>query len=84
MPKKPAKLRPDVAETAFRVMMEATGQAPKTTPGEGSKNPEAVRRGALGGKKGGAARSQSLTKAKRSAIARKGATARWADRRKES
>jgi hypothetical protein len=29
MPKKPAKLRPDVAETAFRVMREATGEAPK-------------------------------------------------------
>lgn len=37
MPKKPSKasttkLRPDVAETAFRVMMEATGQAEKTPP----------------------------------------------------
>jgi hypothetical protein len=32
MPKKPAKLRPDVAEIAFRTMMDATGQAPKTLP----------------------------------------------------
>ena len=30
--KKPAKLRPDVAETACRVMQEATGEAPKTLP----------------------------------------------------
>ncbi len=30
--KKPANLRPDVAETAFRVMQEATGERPKTRP----------------------------------------------------
>lgn len=39
------KLRPDVAEAAFRVMLEATGQAPKTDPGAREKNPEAVKRG---------------------------------------
>ena len=35
MAKKPTprtKLRPDVNETAHRVMIEATGQAPKTAP----------------------------------------------------
>ena len=32
MAKKPAKLRPDAAEIAFRVMQEATGEAPKTRP----------------------------------------------------
>jgi hypothetical protein len=61
MPKKPPKdgpdkLRPDVAETAYRVMLEATGQAPKTQPGEGKKNPEAVKRGRAGGKRGGTAK----------------------------
>jgi hypothetical protein len=30
--KKAAKLRPDVAETAFRVFQEAIGEAPKTLP----------------------------------------------------
>ena len=52
-PKKPKdgpnKLRPDVAETAYRTMLEAIGEAPKTLPpserGKGEKNPEAVRRG---------------------------------------
>lgn len=48
------KLRPDVNETAFRVMREATGQAPRTKPpgerDEGEKNPEAVKRGEKGGK----------------------------------
>ena len=53
------KLRPDVAQIAHRVGMEATGQWPKTKPPEQrteeDKNPEAVRRGRKGG----------LTKAKR-------------------
>lgn len=79
MPKKPAKLRPDVAETAFRVMREATGEAPKTLPPSErtEKNRDAVRRGATGGKKGGRARARSLTKAERVKIARKGARSRW-------
>jgi hypothetical protein len=72
MPKKPTtKMRPDVNETAYRVMMEATGQAPKTVPGQ-SKNPDAVKRGAKGGK----ARATKLTPAKRSEIARKGGRAK--------
>lgn len=52
MPKKPVKesphkLRPDVAETAYRVMMEATGQTEKTVPPHDrtkeQRNPEAAR-----------------------------------------
>ena len=50
-PEKRTKLRPDVNEVAHRVMLEATGQAPKTLPpGERSgdqKNPEAVARGGI-------------------------------------
>ena len=55
MPKKKpaANLRPDVAETAYRTMLEAIGEAPKTVPpserAKGEKNPEAVKRGAKGG-----------------------------------
>jgi len=82
MPKKPVKesphkLRPDVAETAFRVMQEATGQAPKTRPGEGEKNPDAVSRGSKGGRKGGKARASSLSEAERQEAARFAALARW-------
>ncbi len=48
------KLRPDVNEIAHRVMLEATGQAPKTQPpserSEDLKDPEAVRRGTRGAK----------------------------------
>jgi hypothetical protein len=58
-PARTPKLRPDVAETAFRVMLEATGQATKTVPPHEreatDKNAEAVRRG----KKGGRPRRQS-------------------------
>jgi hypothetical protein len=41
------------------------------------KNQAAVELGRLGGKKGGTARAARLTKEERSAIARKGAAARW-------
>lgn len=42
------------------------------------KNPAAVALGRLGGLKGGKARAASLTKKKRSEIAKKAAAARWA------
>lgn len=77
--KKPAKLRPDVAETAFRVMQEATGEAPKTLPPSErtEKNPDAVARGAKGGKKGGKARAKKLTAEQRETVAMLAAEARW-------
>lgn len=76
---KPAKLRPDVAEVAFRVMQEATGLVPKSLPpGSGEKNPEAVKRGRKGGKKGGKARAKAMTPAERVAIATTAAKSRWA------
>jgi hypothetical protein len=79
MPKKRANLRPDVAETAFRVMQEAIGEAAKTLPPSErvDKNPEAVRRGRLGGEKGGAARAGRLSAKKRKAIAKTAASKRW-------
>lgn len=76
--KKAAKLRPDAAEIAFRVMQEATGEAPKTPPpGERPKNADAAERGAKGGKKGGKARAEKLTGEQREAIAQVAALARW-------
>ncbi len=88
MPKKPPKdgphkLRPDVAETAYRVMREATGQVPKTKPGEREKNPDAVKRGRAGGKIGGKARSASLTKEQLTETARHASAARWKNRGQE-
>lgn len=84
-PKKesPHKLRPDVAETAYRVMQEAIGEAPKTLPpgerSEAQKHPEAVRRGKEGGKKGGKARADTLSPDELSKMAKKAAEARWQD-----
>lgn len=77
--KKTAKLRPDVAETAFRVMQEAIGEAPKTLPPRErtEKNPEAVARGQRGGEKGGRARAESLTPERRTKIAKRAARSRW-------
>ena len=44
---------------------------------EPEKNPHAVALGRLGGQKGGKARASKLSSAKRKAIARKAAKARW-------
>lgn len=77
--KKPAKLRPDVAETAFRVMREATGEAPKTLPPSErmDKNADAIKRGRKGGKKGGAARAKKTSDEQRARSATVAAIARW-------
>ena len=85
MPKKKpiakTKLRPDMSETAHRVMLEATGQAPKTIPPsereDSDKNPEAVARGAKGGRIGGKARADALTDEELSRAAITAAHARW-------
>ena len=77
------KLRLDVNEIAHRVMLEATGQAPKTVPPgertEDEKNPEAVARGAKGGEVGGKARIESLSDRQRRQLAKKAAKKRWED-----
>lgn len=82
MSKKPAKLRPDAAEIAFRVMQEAIGEAPKTLPPKErrEKNAEAARRGSVGGKKGGQSRARKLNAEQRRAIASAAAKKRWRKR----
>jgi hypothetical protein len=69
----------DVNELAFSIVQQATGQIPKVAPPvvPVKKNAAAVTLGRLGGLKGGKARADSLTKAKRVAIAKKAAAARW-------
>jgi hypothetical protein len=81
MPRKPQKLREDMAETARRVFLESIGEATKTFPPDErtEKNPEAVKRGRKGGKKGGKARADKLSARERSALAKRGARARWKD-----
>lgn len=73
MPKPTKGPREDVNQAAFRVVAQATGEAPREMP----KSPAAVARGRLGGTKGGKARAAKLTKARRSEIARRAAAARW-------
>jgi len=67
---------PDPNVLAYNIVQQATGQIPKVDPNDG-KNPAAVSLGRLGGLKGGKARAEALTPAKRKAIAKKAAAARW-------
>jgi predicted RNA-binding protein YlqC (UPF0109 family) len=88
MPKRSSKRPRDVNQLASLLVDEATRETPgspedvavvalETDHGVRMKNQAAVELGRLGGKKGGTARAARLTKEERSAIARKGAAARW-------
>jgi ribosomal protein S6E (S10) len=70
----------DFATNARRIVEQAIGEkldgSPLDDPNAG-KNPAAVALGKLGGAKGGAARAAALSPAKRRAIAKKAAQARW-------
>ena len=73
-PKRPR----DFNQLAKLIVDQATGQAPRDVSAtDEGKNPAAVALGRLGGLKGGKARAKSLSKRKRSEIARKAAKARW-------
>lgn len=71
MPKK------DFSQIAFDVVQRATGEAPKTP--EPTAKQEAGRKGGLSG---GKARSDALSKERRSDIASEAAKARWAKKSK--
>ena len=79
----PKRSSSDLNETAFRIMQQSTGQVAPVPPPAPAKNPAAVALGRLGGLKGGIARKTKLSKAKRSAIARKAVNARWRKYRKD-
>jgi hypothetical protein len=81
---KPKRPR-DISQLALAVVAEATGSElppamKRAAPPEREKNPAAVALGKLGGAKGGAARAAKLSPARRKAIAKKGAEARWRNR----
>lgn len=68
-----AKNRPrDPNQLAYQIMLESTGQVPKTQP-PAAKDPAAV---ALG-RKGGVARAAAMPAKVRTQIAAKAAKARW-------
>ena len=81
MPRGPkGEKRPrDLNQWAKRMVDIATGEVEDRapTPEEQGKDPAAVKRGQLGGAKGGKARAERLTPEERSAAARKAVQARW-------
>jgi hypothetical protein len=79
MAKHPKRPR-DPAQLAKLIVDIATGEVEdrEPAPKEEGKNPAAVTLGRLGGIKGGKARADRLTGERRSEIARRAATTRWA------
>ena len=75
--KKKLKLREDASTMAHRIMLEATGQAPKTPDPDAGKDAAAMARGKKGGAKGGKVRAARLTKEQLSEQARLAASIRW-------
>lgn len=69
------KLPRDTNQMAAAIVRMTTGQEPPAQPD--TRNPAAVALSALGSSKGGKARAQRLTQAKRKEIAKKAAAARW-------
>jgi hypothetical protein len=67
----------DMNETAFRIVQQITGQAPKEPEPESDLSAKRAEAGRKGGLKGGQSRSQKLSSQERSEIARKAAAARW-------
>ena len=71
----------DFMQVARELVEHAIGEqmdgSPLTLPPIDKRNPHAVALGSMGGKKGGKARAKKLSPAKRRAIAKKAATARW-------
>lgn len=71
----------DFMEVARSVVEHAIGEQmdgnPLPEPEPDTRNPHAVALGSMGGRKGGRSRAKKLSAAKRKAIAKKGATARW-------
>jgi hypothetical protein len=70
---------PNRSSIAKRITDLATGNPiTEEPPVDPNKNPAAVALGRMGGLKGGNARAAKLSPAKRKAIAKKAAKARWA------
>lgn len=75
MPKRSSKQK-DTQQLARRVLDAIVPDA-EPKPAKPEKNPAAVALGRLGGLKGGKARAEKLSPAKRKAIAKKAAAKRW-------
>jgi len=64
-------------QLAKRIVDLSVGETTEEQPIEREKNPHAVALGRLGGRRGGKARAEQLSPAKRSEIARVAARSRW-------
>jgi hypothetical protein len=67
----------DINQLAKFIVDVSTGDAELPECQPDGKNPAAVELGKLGGKKGGKARAEKLTREQRQEIARRAAQARW-------
>jgi hypothetical protein len=82
IPKRSSPKR-DFMEVARGIVERAIGEQmdgsplPESQPD--TRNPHAVALGSMGGRKGGRARAKKLSSAKRKAIAKKAAKARWGE-----
>ena len=74
-PKRPR----DPNQLAKLIVELSTGEEVDVDPNAG-KDPAAIKRGSLGGVKGGSARAKALTPSQRSEIARMAAAAHWKKR----
>jgi hypothetical protein len=70
----------DMNQLAKRIVELSVGETTEEPMVEREKNPHAVALGRLGGQRGGKARAERLTPAKRSEIARAAAKSRWGKR----
>lgn len=76
MPKRSSTGEKDVNETAFSVVAQATGQEPPALD-KATISAFMAEMGRRGGLKGGKARAETLSPARRKVIAKKAAAARW-------
>jgi hypothetical protein len=78
---KRSNLKRDFMEVARNIVEHAIseqyGRSPLPEPEPDTRNPHAVALGSIGGRKAGRARAKNLSLAKRKAIAKNGAAARW-------
>ena len=75
MPKRSSTPPEDENQAAYEAIRKLTGDE-EPSPDELRRQAAAIL-GSLGGKKGGPARAKALSKARRAAIAKKAAKARW-------
>jgi hypothetical protein len=84
MPKRSSKKKDAEPQQIARRVLDAVVPDAEVPRKKASKNPAAVALGRLGGKKGGPARAEKLSAAKRSEIASRAARARWVAKTNDS